>query len=246
MKMRITMYKRLGLAFLFVSLTLATGCLPTTFPGNYPQREAKAKQLRKIILLTPDIAVHELSAGGVKEHRPAWSSAGTANVEKDIVEHFREKGVAIRVVPVTPKNQAEVEEIRALQKAVMQSIYTHADGNPQNPNMFWDRFRNFDYSLGSLNKLLKKYKGDGLLLVRGQDHISTAGRKALGVIRAINPFDSGMQGGMTWVEAALADRSGDILWYYLRWDAGGFDLRDEQSTRKFVKPMLAAFPGDDQ
>ncbi len=232
------------LAALLSAALLCGACVLGMPSSNYPQREARAKQLTNIVLVTPDITINSLSAGGVKEERPAWSEAGRKHIEKAATEVLEQKGRKARLLSDDGKSREEIEEIRTLQEAVMQSIYVYASYNPENPNFFMNRYANFDYSLGSVEKLLKANKADGLLLVRGQDNISTGGRKALGVIRAINPFDSGQQSGMTWVEAVLTDRSGDILWYNLNWNAGGYDLREEDEARKFVQMMFRDFPGE--
>ena len=84
-----------------------------------------------------------------------------------------------------------------------------------------------------------------MLIIRGEDNISTGGRKALGVVAALNPFSQGQMGGMTFLEITLTDASGDVLWYALKWNAGDYDLRDSEEAINFVRDTFEDFEGDE-
>lgn len=231
-----------GGLLLALSLLVATGCAPT-LQSNQDELLGRAKRLQTIAMLTPDTSISEVSAGGVKEKRDDWSAAGRNNVEQAFIEQLRAKQVAIKVIRPTNGLEDEADEIKALHRAVMDSVYSHAYyWGGQNPNFFPERMQQFDYSLGSLERLLKKQKADGLVLVHARDEISTAGRKALRVVQAINPFAVAEQGGTTVVEVSLADRTGAILWNAFFAESGGYDLRDPASARAFVAKLLNDFP----
>ena len=130
-----------------------------------------------------------MSAGGVKEQRDDWCTAARTNLEKALIENMSAMGVKATVLKVTTDMENEVDEVKTLYRTVMYSVYSHAyywEG--QNTDFFPDRLKNFDYSVGSLEKLLKMQKVNGLLLVEASDEISSAGRKALRVVQALNPF----------------------------------------------------------
>jgi hypothetical protein len=227
-----------------LTLLLATGCAPT-LQSNHNDLIGRAKQLRNIAMLPPDTAISELSAGSVKEKRDDWSASGRSNVERAIIENLQGKQVNVKVLRLAPDQEHEVDEITTLHRAVIGSVYSHAYfWGGQNPNFFPDRLKNFDYSVGPLDRLLKKQKFDGLLLVHARDEISSAGRKALRVVQAINPFGAAEQSGITTVEISLVDRKGDILWNTFFSESGGYDLRDFDSTRKFIKTLLEEFPAE--
>lgn len=228
---------------LLASLALTTaGCAPT-WQSNRADLDARAKRLSNVALLTPETKICELSAGGVKEQRDDWCAAGRKNLEKAIIDSLNEKGFHVKVLKVNADVENEVDEVKALYRTVMDSVYSHAYyWQGQNPDFFPDRLKNFDYSVGSLDKLLKKQKADGLLLVEASDEISSSGRKALRVVQAINPFGVAARSGNTIVKIALADRKGDILWDNYYFESGGYDLRDFDSTRAFVKLLLEEFP----
>lgn len=227
---------------LAVLVLLITGCAPA-LQSNRAELEARAKKLRNIVMLTPDMRIYELDAGGSTEQRDDWSALGRENLEKAIIENLRVRAVSLNILKVTSELEDEVDEVKMLYSEVMESAYTHAGfWGGENPNFFPERLKNFDYSVGSLEKLLKKQKADGLLLVHAQDEISTTGRKVLRVVQAINPFGSAGRSGATVVTIALANRNGDILWDCYYYNRGGFDLRRPDSTRDFVRVLLEDFP----
>ncbi len=230
------------LGMLFAVLVVMTaGC--ATMQSNRAELDARVKKMHNIVMLSPDTKICELSAGGVKEQRDDWCAVGQKNLEKAIIENLNGKAVNVKLLKVTADLENEVDDVKTLYRTVMDSAYTHAyNWDGQNPNFFPERWKNFDYSVGSLEKLLKKQKADGLLLVHAQDEISSTGRKALRVVQALNPFATAQQAGTTEVNIALADRKGDILWNALFWQSGGYDLRELDSTRDFVKVLLESFP----
>lgn len=228
---------------LFALLMLVTASCAPTLQSNRSELDARARKLRNVLLLPPDTKICELSAGGVREQRDDWCVAGRKNLEKAIIEDLTGKGLNVKVFQIPADMVNEVEEIKALYQVVQDSIYTHAYFlNGQNPNFFPERLKNFDYTLGSLDRLLKKQKADGLLIVTAEDEISSSGRKALRVVQAINPFGVAARSGVTQVVIALTDRKGDILWDNYFYKSGGYDLRDLDSTKSFTKTLLEQFP----
>ena len=228
---------------LLALMAVATaGCAPT-FQSNRADLDLRARKLRNVVLLPPDTKICELSAGGVKEQRDDWCSTGRKNLEKAIIENLGGRGITVKVMQVPADLAHEVDEIKALYRAVKDSIYTHAYyWNGENQNFFPERMKNFDYTVGSLDALLKKQKADGLLLIQAEDEISSSGRKTLRVVQALNPFGTADRSGTTQAVIALTDRKGDILWDNFFYQSGGYDLRESDSTRSFVKELMAGFP----
>ena len=233
------------LPLLAVGLLSLTACLPTQkFDSNYDQLETRAGKLNTILVLQPDITINELSAGDVKEKMPDWSKQGHDNVLKAL--RAEAKGATRKVKVVDPKSKfnKEIKQLRDLNIAVISSAYEHTASTygQYNINTFPLRIENFDYSIGSVKNLLNAYRADGLLIVRGEDNISTSGRKTLGVVQAINPFSQGQEGGLTFLQATLTDINGDVLWWQVHWNSGGYDLRDPEEAAKFVKETFEGFP----
>jgi hypothetical protein len=210
--------------------------------SNVPELEARAENMKKIVLLPPEITVCELTAGGVKEKREKWCEAGKKNVEKALVDTLKEKDVRLKFMKVNRWNKKEIEDIHALYRAVGISIINHTFMYAGNMNVFPERIENFDYSIGSVEKLVKKNKADGLLIVYANDEVSTKGRKILEIVRAINPFAQ-REGEITSMVAALTDETGAILWFRTMVNNGKYDLRDSKSTYAFVEELMNEYPG---
>jgi hypothetical protein len=103
---------------------------------------------------------------------------------------------------------------------VNKSIQLHTYG----PQLFPEKKKNFEYSLGSVERILQKSGTDSLMFVRGLDHVLKGKEEAF-------------------ISVAFVDSSGTILWYCEKGirDEGG--LRDPESASKLVENVLASFPG---
>lgn len=228
---------------LFPLMFLVSGCFPA-LRGNNAELEKRARSIKSVKVLPTEIKIYELSAGDVSELRDDWSAQARKNVEKAISDAMKERGVRATLLQPDSKTETECADAMALYKAVIDSVYEHT--SPENPNLFPDKVNNFDYTVGPLEKVAGRQKGEGLLIVIGSDEISSAGRKALRVAQAINPFAQPQQSGVTYVQLALVDRSGDLLWWRSFANSGGYDLRNPDSARDFIRKIFDYYPGDKQ
>lgn len=243
MKININMKKSFTF-FLISSLLIpfVFGCAPKTYRAH-PEFEQRVKSITHPGMLPSDVKVYELTAGGVQELRDDWCKIGKENVEKSIHEAFKQRPFTVEQLLVDKEIEEEIEDIQALYRAVSLSIQLHTY-NPQ--FIFPEKTKNFIYSVGPVDKILKKYGADALIFVYGFDEISTGGRKALmaaGII--VGAFTGVMiapREGITAVSIALVDSSGTILWYNLKASAGGKDLRDFDSCSSMINNIVAEFP----
>jgi hypothetical protein len=250
-KMRMRLIKSFVILFALYLLSLVVGCA-TTPKTIHPEFETRSRDIKTAGLISPDIKIYELTAGGLRELKDDWCAKGKENVQKAMIECLREKPLEIRPITMDREMEEEMEEIYALYRAVSSSIIMHTV-NIQGGNIFPEKVKTFDYSIGSMEKILKKYGGDGLIFVTGFDEISSAGRqtlKAVGIIAGIALAASGVGGamiiprsGVTLVSVALVDSSGVILWYNIKGSEGGYDLRNPESATKLVRDILADYPG---
>ncbi|HJV65489.1 MAG TPA: hypothetical protein VJ550_07150 [Geomonas sp.] len=214
---------------------------------THPQAVARCQQIKMILVASPEVKAYEVSAGGNSEQVGEWSAQAVDNVSKALVERFKGSGITIATLTPQGAGQQELEEVRALFGAVTQSIHLHTFSNK--PNYFPDWENQFDFSVGSLQALLKPQGGDALLLVYGEDQFATTGKKALNTLGAITGVLASAVTGVamlphtegTYLQMALADRDGHILWYNVK--SGRSDLRQPDSCNKFVEDALEDFPG---
>jgi hypothetical protein len=207
----------------------------------HPELDRRARTVRTIGLLPPDIKIYELSAGGVAELRDEWSAAGRDAVVQGLTETFSGRGITMKPLAIDKDQQRAVEDVTVLYRAVSSSIIEHT--YKQYP--FQTKLEHFEYSVGSLDALLQKTQADAVVIVYGVDEISTNGRKALrgvGLVLGAVTGQPVVSSGMTALNIALVDRSGAVLWYKIAGDSGGFDLRDGKSAKAFVQRLVADFP----
>lgn len=245
--MRISSKKILILVSGLCLLFMAFGCAPI-MKTVHPEFQIRAKDIQTAGLLSPDIKIYEFTAGGMRELRDEWCTQGKENVQRALIECLREKPFAIKPIILDKDMEDEMEDIYALYRAVSASIVLHTQGD----NRFPEKVKNFDYSVGSVENILKRYGVEGLIFVTGYDEISTAGRKVLkvvGIIASVALAAAAGGGpviaprsGITLVSVALVDPSGSILWYNIRGTQGTHDLRNPESTSKFVRDVLSNYP----
>jgi hypothetical protein len=202
----------------------------------------RSKDVASAALISPDIKVYEFTAGGVREIRDDWCSMGKENVKEAAIKCLHEKLADVRPTPASKEVEEELEDAYALYKAVSTSIQLHVYG----PFGFPEKKKNFDYSVGSVNRILEDLKTDVLIFVYGSDEISTSGRKALQVGAIAIGLLTGVavipRGGITQVSVGIVDASGSILWYNAKASEGGYDLRDRESATKLLAEILADLP----
>jgi len=234
-----------ALAFALLVATLASGCATSPAMQAYqaphrahPEVEQRARKIRTIAVVPPDIRISSLSAGGVEELREDWSTIGRDNVVKALQAHFKDQPVTIKLVAVDPDVRDTLTEVRPLFRAVSVSVLQHTYS--QHP--FITKLERFEYSVGSVQKIAQKANADAVLLAYGFDEISTGGRKALQAVGTVLPFVPRVSSGATGLCAALVDPAGTILWYNIETRAGGYDLREPQGASNFVKVTLVNFP----
>ncbi len=246
--MRTVTNKSLVFVSVLCLLFVAFGCAPLTKTAH-PEFETRAKDIKTIGLLSPDIKIYQFTAGGIRELKDDWCVKGKENVQRAVIECLREKPSEVRPITMDKEMEEEMEDIYALYRAVSASIILHTRGE----NKFPEKQKNFDYSIGSVENILKRYGGDALIFVTGFDEISSAGRqalKAIGIIAGVAAAAAGVGGaviiprsGITIVSVALVDPSGTVLWYNIKGSEGGYDLRDPESATKLIREILSDYPG---
>ena len=245
--MKLRPKESLVLASALCLLLLGFGCAPVT-KTVHPEFGTRTKDIKTTGLLSPDIKIYEFTAGGMRELKDDWCAKGKENVQRAMIECLSQKPLEVKPITIEKEMEEEMEEIYALYRAVSTSIILHTRGE----NKFPEKQKNFDYSIGSVENILKRYGGDALIFVTGFDEISSAGRqalKAVGIIASVAAAAAGVystamipRSGITIVSVALADPSGTILWYNIKGSEGGYDLRDPQSATKFVREILSDYP----
>jgi hypothetical protein len=140
--------KRIGLYFIGV---LLIGCTPKTYRLN-PQFNTQCRDIRIYGLLSPDVEVCQISAGGVREIIDEWCKTGKDNVDLAMKTTLEERKISFKPIDIDTEAFQELEDIQDLYRVVSLSIRTHTYG----PNTFSEKVKDFDYSVGPIDKILAR------------------------------------------------------------------------------------------
>jgi hypothetical protein len=232
---------------LIISMVLA-GCAATPSANvHYTiKQEPGSRPLQQVVLLPVDVDVYELSAGGVREEVPEWSSTAETNVRNALLVSKEVGGqcCVTRLVDtssLTPDERAVLEEHLAL----FNTVATNAMWATLPSNTAWHfKAEHFDYTLGDgLGFLKEKYGLDAGLVIAGEDVVSSSGRKTTAVLGAM--FGVVIPLGHSTLMGGLVDFStGDLLWLnHVTSAAGQADLRDPASCLDLAKALMKEYPG---
>ena len=194
------------------------GCMPAPYRAH-PQFESRVAKIKALTLVPPAVEVYELFPSGLSELRDDWSVLARKNLEEALVEKFGKKLYTVRTLRADPEVRKELEEIQALYTQVNKSVRLHSYG----PQLFPEKVTQFEYGMGSIQRVLEACGTDSLVFVTGFDQVSSQDPK-------------------TYVSIAVTDSSGTILWYCVKGSKGGHELRDPFSTAMLVEEILSSFP----
>jgi hypothetical protein len=224
-----------GLALL---LFAAFACAPR---NTHPDIDVRARSVRTIGVLRPQVEIYQMSAGGQVQMIEDWAAQGRNNVLAAVVQALGSRRAKLAVVELDAATADELEEVLPLYQAVGDSIARRT--GPGSPP-FDRRPKRFEYSVGSLDRIAERHGVDALLVLTGYDEISTYGRRALIAIGKITGilFGRPPATGATVLTIGLLDRDGTVLWFGALEDRGGYDLRRRGSAGEAVRKVLETFP----
>ncbi len=241
------MIRRIKIYSIVIICLFIFGCVSAPYK-MHPGFHKKIKEVKTLVIMPPAVNVYQITAGGLKEKMDTWTDQARQNVLKAIEDEINKKNdfklTICDINSLDSKALENLEETNALYEAVDTAIMVHAYG--PGDNYFPEKEENFQYSLG---REVKDISGsaDIMLFVRGIDHITTSGRKAVMAGQIILGALIGVafvpQGGVTIVSIAIVDAdTGSILWHSAQGSSGDYDLRKESSATRLIKSILGGFP----
>ena len=245
----------LGLLLLLAGVFLASSCAPSATYRVSPRFYGEAARIGTVAILPAQVKVYQIDAGGVREEMTDWSAAARKHILTAIANQLTRKmntKVDLVTDDLLDENKPRWEDTKALHNAVSMMILLHTYQNPNLPNQYFeDKFKTFDYSLGTAARPLAR-GASAMLLVDAEDHIWTGGRVALQTLGVILGIGAGVATGVviipqlsggTFVKASLVDsETGDVLWFNVAGAGAGTDLRDAASATKMIEDLFRNFP----
>ena len=233
--------KQAGLALLLLAFLLLAGCSSTQV-RRVENAQGKPIALQgSVVMITPDIELSEVGAGGVAEPRKAWTEAARQLYPKAARQRLTGQGIVLRpdfIIPLDTPPERRVRQLELLNQAVSLSILQYGGRNSSLRN----KHGKFDWSLGPGVVELQQITGaDYALFTYLRDSYSSGGRVAMRVLGAVllgGDIGGGMQVGL----ASLVDlRTGQVVWHNLLLDQTG-DLRTPAGADETAGDLLKGFP----
>lgn len=209
--------------------------------------ENQFKSYRTIGLVEPDVFVNELLAGGELEPNPEWSDEAKKQLTSLVIREFSKNGMVLKSVGFDKDAPGRLHDAYCMYRAVNESFRDENDAYYKKLPLCTELLPCFDYTIGSVEGLLKKENADLLLFVFAENEIETKARKearqssyastvfshAFGMGR-VNPLRKpGALIGMT-----LVDKNGEVIWHAHE-DEDVVDLRTPQVTEALVKEVVS-------
>ena len=220
-----------GLGLLVVALA-GSGCFQGAHYRARPEFAQTARSVQTVGLVSPTVKVYELTAGGQTVLKDEWSTQGRKAVTESLQRALAQKGWRVKLVEPSGPTKEELEEMRLLYGDVGPSIVRATYVYP----IFIEKYKNFDYSVGPVKRIVDQAGVDLLVLAYGYDEISSGGRSVVNALNAV--FGTGSTGGDSFLNVALIDKNGKVLWFDVEMSRGSFDLRDPASADGFVRRIL--------
>jgi hypothetical protein len=196
---------------------------------------------KRILLVTPDVQLGALDAGGIVEPRADWTQSAQGFIDKGVREHFGRSNV--EVVSADNPSPRGIQ-LTKLHGVVGRAILTHLYNTPLKlPN----KGNALDWTLGpGTNEMRDQYNADYALFVFVRDSYTTAARRAEQVAGVIAAAFLGVgvipTGGVQIGFASLVDlRTGNIVWFNRLLNKSG-DLRTEAPARTVLDELIGGLP----
>jgi hypothetical protein len=197
--------------------------------------------LKTVVILSPDVEVSEISAGGVIQKVAAWSENARRYVTDALRHLAAEDKFKVAALPaLSADEQASLDQHVALYNVVASNVLT----NSLNGGDVWTRRLESgltDYTVGpGLAFIADKTGADSALLVIVRDYESSGGRKAMMVFGAL--FGVLVPTGRTFTVAGLVDlRTGTLLWQSYDTSVSP-DMRVQADVVQVVDGLFSSYP----
>jgi hypothetical protein len=219
------------------------GCATTSQPSGraHGTTTDQMTQVHRVAALPAQLTINQLSAGGVSEKRDDWTEVARVHA-RTTLENLRPGSIAyVPDLETRPELADEIREVRALADLIETNYVVFGMSPVAVPG------RQFDFSVGSIDRILEAAGADALLVVSGVDEVFTTDREVLAAVSFIASAALTGQAvvpgsGEAHVSAALIARDGTILWWNVVGDGAISDLRTPEGVQATMKRLLAGLP----
>ena len=223
----------LRMFFAAVALTVLGACAVTS-PQTYSGQFTRPAEHSRVLVMTPNVQLHVLSAAGIPEPREDWSISGRDNLASNIATFVQGHSHTPSALDPSTAMEGHVGQIIRLHDAVGGALMSRALLPTQK-----DRF---EWQLGDgVQELGTTYNADYALFVGAYGTYASAGRVAVAVGMAI--VGIGVPLGNQVAYASLVDlHTGNIIWFNTAIAAPGQDMRTPEGAQGLVGELMKGAP----
>ena len=201
----------------------------------------KSDEGLRVLLMTPDVELSELTTGGLLEPNAEWTDAARVHLEAAVEAFLGEKDAQLVAYQRPDEADAAIQpetQLIKLHAAVGLTILRHKYIPQLSLPTKKDKF---DWSLGpGVMHLRDAYDAKYGLFIYVRDSYATSGRVAFMIVAAL--LGVGVQGGVQAGFASLVDlETGELVWFNRLVSTKG-DLRKPGPAQNTVKLLLEDFP----
>jgi hypothetical protein len=224
------MFRRFAALAMLLALAACGTTQSATFSGKYDPPPASSR----VVVMTPHVELHLLSAGGIPEPREDWSVSGRDNLAASIAAFVQSESHTPSALDPTTAMEGRIGQIIRLHDVVGGAIF--------NRHAFPTQKDRFEWTLGEgVRELSAAHNADYALFIGAYGTYASAGRVAVAVLGAIAGVGVGM-GGQA-VYASLVDlRTGNVIWFNLAVAAPNQDMRSAEGAESLVRSLLRGSP----
>lgn len=194
-----------------------------------------------LLLVTPEVSLSLLTAGGVQEPRSDWSKAAQGYLGAAMTTALKTKKYSVSEVALDT-----YEDPRALQMLKLNDEVVSAIAWQQVPALRLPTKTTFDWTLGSsVQTLIPASLADNppryALFLNCKGSYQSSAKAALNVGMALlgGPMQFGGQG----LQATLVDlNTGQVVWYQFSAVASGTDIREAEGATAAVEKLFKDLP----
>ncbi|MBY0562626.1 MAG: hypothetical protein K2P58_00470 [Hyphomonadaceae bacterium] len=217
----------------FVALAFLSACAVTntaTFSGEFEPPPANSR----VLVMTPNVQLHVLTAAGMPEPREDWSIAGRDNLAATVATFVQTEAHTPSALDPSTAMEGRVGQIIRLHDAVGESLVSRGFLPTQR-----DRF---EWTLGEgVRELGAAHNADYALFIGAYGTYASAGRVAMMV--GMSLLGVGIPLGNQVAYASLVDlRTGNIIWFNTVVAAPNQDMRDPDGAAALTESLMKDAP----
>lgn len=214
------MLKKLFVPMMFLVM-LINGCAGKTHLAS-PELGNRIQTVKKVGVVIAEAKVFELNFGGSRELKTDWTAQAMENLEKVSINLLNTNGFDSKLLATDERAQNLIGYYNRLQRHDLIKLVSKGEQLPEKISQ-------------DLKGYLDQQGLDALVLVRGVDNVSSAGRQSARVVLMMMGAYAASAPAI--VDMAIIDRTGLILFFDSKVEDGQ-DLRKQDNANYMLGELL--------